>query len=146
VRWGFGYCGHYWPIVPAPADRWRWLWRKIGGMQIGRGSRSTPRKPAPAPLCPPTNPTWLDPGLNPGRRSGKLVINRLSYGAASGINLEGNVINKWQKTNINKITNLVFYSLLYLQQAYRSKYTKLLDELCDIPLCCTVMSCGNEGP
>jgi hypothetical protein len=21
VRWDFGYCGHYWPIVPAPDDR-----------------------------------------------------------------------------------------------------------------------------
>jgi hypothetical protein len=20
-------CGHYWPIVPAPDDRWWWLWR-----------------------------------------------------------------------------------------------------------------------
>jgi hypothetical protein len=20
------YCGHYWPIVPAPDDRWAWLW------------------------------------------------------------------------------------------------------------------------
>jgi hypothetical protein len=19
------YCGHFWPIVPAPDDRWRWL-------------------------------------------------------------------------------------------------------------------------
>jgi hypothetical protein len=27
VGWGFGYCGHYWPIVPAPDDRWWWLWR-----------------------------------------------------------------------------------------------------------------------
>jgi hypothetical protein len=26
VRWDFGYCGHYWPIVPAPDERW-WLWR-----------------------------------------------------------------------------------------------------------------------
>jgi hypothetical protein len=25
--WYFGYCGHYWPIVPAPDDRWWWLWR-----------------------------------------------------------------------------------------------------------------------
>jgi hypothetical protein len=25
---------------------------EIGGMKIGRGNRSTPRKPAPAPLCP----------------------------------------------------------------------------------------------
>jgi hypothetical protein len=29
----------------------------IGGMKIGRGNRSTERKPAPAPLCPPQNPT-----------------------------------------------------------------------------------------
>jgi hypothetical protein len=21
VRWDFGYCGHYWPIVPAPDGR-----------------------------------------------------------------------------------------------------------------------------
>jgi hypothetical protein len=27
LRWDFGYCGRYWPIVPAPDDRWRWLWR-----------------------------------------------------------------------------------------------------------------------
>jgi hypothetical protein len=29
----------------------------VGGMKIGRGNRSTLRKPAPAPLCPPQNPT-----------------------------------------------------------------------------------------
>jgi hypothetical protein len=29
---------------------------EIGGMKIGRGSRSTRRKPAPAPLCPPQIP------------------------------------------------------------------------------------------
>jgi hypothetical protein len=29
------------------------VWREIGGMEIGRGNRSTRRKPAPAPFCPP---------------------------------------------------------------------------------------------
>jgi hypothetical protein len=29
---------------------------KIGGMKIGKGNRSTRRKPAPAPLCPPQIP------------------------------------------------------------------------------------------
>jgi hypothetical protein len=29
-----------------------------------------------------TNPTWPDPGSNPGRRGGKPATNRLSYGAA----------------------------------------------------------------
>jgi hypothetical protein len=43
----------------------------IGGMKIGRGNRSTRRKPAPAPLCPPQIPLDQTPGSNPGRRDGK---------------------------------------------------------------------------
>jgi hypothetical protein len=31
---------------------------------------------------PSQNPTWPDPGLNPGRRGEKPATNRLSYGAA----------------------------------------------------------------
>jgi hypothetical protein len=34
-------------------------------------------------FCPSQNPTWPDPGLNPGRRGGKPATNRLSYGAAN---------------------------------------------------------------
>jgi hypothetical protein len=30
----------------------------IGGMKIGRGNRSTRRKPTPAPLCPPQIPHY----------------------------------------------------------------------------------------
>jgi hypothetical protein len=33
-------------------------------------------------FCPSQNPTWPDPGLNPGRGGGKPATNRLSYGAA----------------------------------------------------------------
>jgi hypothetical protein len=33
-------------------------------------------------FCPSQNPTWPDPGLNPGRRGGKPATNLLSYGAA----------------------------------------------------------------
>jgi hypothetical protein len=33
-------------------------------------------------FCPSQNPTWPEPGLNPGRRGGKPATNRLSYGAA----------------------------------------------------------------
>jgi hypothetical protein len=39
------------PIVPAPGD---YDDGEIGGM-IGRGHRSTRRKPVPLPLCPPQN-------------------------------------------------------------------------------------------
>jgi hypothetical protein len=45
--------GHFWPIVPAPGDCED---REFGGMKIGRGDRSTRRKPAPTPLCPPQIP------------------------------------------------------------------------------------------
>jgi hypothetical protein len=33
-------------------------------------------------FCPSQNPTWPDPGLNPGRRGGKPATNRLNYGEA----------------------------------------------------------------
>jgi hypothetical protein len=33
-------------------------------------------------FCPSQNPTWPDPGLNPGRRGGKPATNSLSYGTA----------------------------------------------------------------
>jgi hypothetical protein len=54
----------------------------IGGMKIGRGNRSTRRKTAPEPLCPPQIPLDQTPGSNPGRRGGKPATNRLNYGAA----------------------------------------------------------------
>jgi hypothetical protein len=46
------HCGHQWPIVPASGG---YDDGEIGGM-IGRGNRSTRRKPAPMPLCPPQTP------------------------------------------------------------------------------------------
>jgi hypothetical protein len=39
-------------------------------------------------FSPSQNPTWPDPGLNPGRRGGKPATNRLSYGAARNSQLE----------------------------------------------------------
>jgi hypothetical protein len=49
---------------------------------IGRGNRSTSRKPTPAPLCPPQNPTWQTRSRTPDRSCVKPATNRLSYGAA----------------------------------------------------------------
>jgi hypothetical protein len=49
------------PIVPAPGD---YDDGDIGGM-IGRGNRSTRRKPAQVPICSPQTPYAL-PGREPG--------------------------------------------------------------------------------
>jgi hypothetical protein len=35
VSW---YCGHYWPIVPAPDDRWWWLWRNCTSINFRAAS------------------------------------------------------------------------------------------------------------
>jgi hypothetical protein len=51
-----------WPIVPAPGD---YDDGEFGIMKIGRGNRSTRRKPAPATLCPPQIPL-VRPELEPG--------------------------------------------------------------------------------
>jgi hypothetical protein len=42
-----------WPTASAPGD---YDDGEFGGMKIGRGNRSTRRKCAPAPLCPPQIP------------------------------------------------------------------------------------------
>jgi hypothetical protein len=47
-----------WRIVPAQDDSDEC--GAVGGMRIGRGNRSTRRKPAPVPLCPPQIPHVLN--------------------------------------------------------------------------------------
>jgi hypothetical protein len=51
----------------------------IGGMKIGKGKAKYSEKTCPSATLSTTNPTWPDPGSNPGRRGGKPATNRLSY-------------------------------------------------------------------
>jgi hypothetical protein len=89
--WVSWYCGHYWPIVPAPDDRWWWLWRNWWDEEW-QGKPKYSEKTCPSAILSTTNPTWLDPGLNPGRRSGSQRLTAwamarphylLTYGAES---------------------------------------------------------------
>jgi hypothetical protein len=66
------------PIVPGLGD---YDDGEIGEMMIGRENRSTRRKPAPVPLCPPQTPHAC-PHANLGHRGRKPTTNRLSYGMA----------------------------------------------------------------
>jgi hypothetical protein len=87
VRWDFGYCGHYWPIVPAPDDRWGWLWRNWWNEDWQGKPKYSEKKTFPSATLSTTNPIWLNPGLIPGRRGWKPATNRLSYGANKPISM-----------------------------------------------------------
>jgi hypothetical protein len=51
-------------------------------MKLTGENRSTRRKTSPSTTLSTINPTWTDPGSNPGLRGGKPVANRLSHGTA----------------------------------------------------------------
>jgi hypothetical protein len=55
---------------------------EIGEWRLARETEVFGEKTCPSVILSTTNPTWLDPGWNPGRRGGKPATNRLSYGAA----------------------------------------------------------------
>jgi hypothetical protein len=63
-------------IVPAPDDRWWWLWRNWWN-ENWQGKPKYSAKTCPSATLSTTNPTRLDPGLNPGRRGGKPATKRL---------------------------------------------------------------------
>jgi hypothetical protein len=63
------YCDHYWPVVPAPDDRWWWLWSNWwNGDWQGKPKYS--EKTYPSATLSTTNPTWRDPGSNPAAAVG----------------------------------------------------------------------------
>jgi hypothetical protein len=51
-------------------------------MKLTGEDRSTRRKTCPSATLSTTNPTWSDPGSNPGLRGGMPAANRLSHGTA----------------------------------------------------------------
>jgi hypothetical protein len=51
-------------------------------MKLTGENRSTRRKTCPSVTLSTTNPTWIDPGLNPGIRGERPGTNRLSHGTA----------------------------------------------------------------
>jgi hypothetical protein len=58
-----------WPIVPVPDDTDDER-GAVGGMRIGRGNRSTLRKHAPLPHCPPQFPHDVNWARNPAAAVG----------------------------------------------------------------------------
>jgi hypothetical protein len=72
--------GHLLSYCTCP--EWLWRWRIFRWNEDWQGKPKYSEKTCPSATLSTTNPTWPDPGLNPGRRGGKPATNRLSYGAA----------------------------------------------------------------
>jgi hypothetical protein len=68
------YVGHCWPIVPAPDDRWWWLWSSWWN-EDWQGKPKYSEKTCPSATLSTTNPTWPDLGSNLGRHGGKPATN-----------------------------------------------------------------------
>jgi hypothetical protein len=68
-----------WPIVACPG----WLWWRIWWNEDWQGKPKYSEKTRSSATLSATNPTWPDPGSNPGCCGGKPATDRLSYGAGS---------------------------------------------------------------
>jgi hypothetical protein len=79
--WGYWHCGYSWPIVPASGDSEDDCGEEMECRLAGETEVLGENLPQ-SHFCQSQNPTWPDPGFNPGRRGGKPATNRLSYGAA----------------------------------------------------------------
>jgi hypothetical protein len=73
------YVGHWMAYCTCPG--WLWWWR-IWWNEDWQGKPKYSEKTFPSATSSTTNPTWPDPGSNPGRSGEKPATNRLSYGAA----------------------------------------------------------------
>jgi hypothetical protein len=87
VSWGgvglspLGTSATNWPTVPAPNDRWWWMWSSRWN-ENWQGIPKYSEKTCPSATLSTAKPTWPDLGSNPGRRCGKPATNRLNYGTA----------------------------------------------------------------
>jgi hypothetical protein len=99
--------------VPAPGD---YDDGEIGGVMIGRGNRSTQRKSAPVPLCPPQIPHTC-PDANPGGRGGKPATNRLTYGMVCYETHKYVMLKEKDILMVKKMINLVVTAFRKLSDA-----------------------------
>jgi hypothetical protein len=82
--------GHWLAYCTCPG--WLWWWR-IWSNEDWQGNP----KYCSSVTVSTTNPTWPDPGSNPGRRFGKPATNRISYGTANiEVTYWSNLIKKVQ--------------------------------------------------
>jgi hypothetical protein len=73
--WGYWHCGHSWPIMPASGDSEDDCGEADVECRLAGETEVLGENLPQRHSCPSQNPTWPDPGLNPGRRGRKTTSN-----------------------------------------------------------------------
>jgi hypothetical protein len=74
-----------------------WVWRATVEWYIDMENRRTRRKTYPSATTSTTNPTWIEPGANPGHRDERLATNDLSHGMANIVHNKVNLFCPWKQ-------------------------------------------------
>jgi hypothetical protein len=74
----------------------------VGGMKIGRGNRSTQRKP-PSVTLTTTYPTWSDLRLNSGWRNTNLAIKHFSYVTLNKVKVKLSLYRPWRPLGLRDV-------------------------------------------
>jgi hypothetical protein len=144
------------PMAYCASPGWLWWWRKIGGM-IGRGNRSTRRKPAPVQLCPPQ----ISHAARTGTRAAAVGSQRLTAWATARpcmyicpialerkikqtINSNVDIINQyyWFLWTTSFFITTVFLALVGLMFFLSSCKVQIVT----LPLCCFINWSGGCCP
>jgi hypothetical protein len=113
---------------------WLWWWRIWWNEDWQGKPNYLGKKTCPSATSSTTNPTWPDPGLNPGRRGGKPASNRLSYGAAMShihidwvlkVSVTIFVSIMMQTVSNTLVDNFLFTGLIVEETLLRTKTVKL---------------------
>jgi hypothetical protein len=100
---------------------WLWGWR-IWRDEDRQGKSMYSEKSCPSATLSTTNPTWQEPGANPGRRGGKPATNRCSYGAATGLYVRSASVMVQLKINTLIVDNMVMI-ICWLLKTYLVGWT-----------------------
>jgi hypothetical protein len=117
--WGYWHCGHSMPIVPASGDNEDDCGEKQMECRLAGETEVLGENLPRRHFCSSQNPTWPDPGLNPGRRGGKPATNRLSYGAAKIFPLRRS-FSLYSRNNMRIVEQIFSWNLIRGTTFYNS--------------------------
>jgi hypothetical protein len=109
-------------------------------MKLIGENRRTRRKTCPSATLSTTNPTWTEPGSNPGLRGGRPAANRLSDGTPLTLDLTLSQMNLVHSTTLYRMQilfNIILPRLsMFLQYIFPSVFLPMFCMEIELPHAC----------